>query len=268
VDQLGDVVLLRRFGRDPVEVAAVDAWVDAVQAVHSGPIAVRWGRDTVRLVGDVPDAGFEVVEDGLTFEVDVHRGSNVGLFPDARPMRRWVRERSEGLRVLNLFSYTSAFGVHAAAGGARSVTNVDLVPSALERGAANFSRNDLPCDSRTHVRSDAFEFLRHATKRGETWDLVVVDPPPVPTIGRGRKRGGRRGRFDPRKDWPALATGAAACAAGGRLLVLSAARGLDGFETLVTEALPEMEWTELSRGEDFPGPRDHGLRALAGSPDV
>lgn len=246
-----------------MDAEAVEGWVEAVAGLHDGGIVVRWSRDVAAVRGDVPEGEFEVDEDGLRFGVDVFRGANVGLFADARPMRRWVREHAEGARVLNLFSYTSAFGVHAAAGGARSVTNVDLVPSALERGAANFARNGLPTDSRTHVRSDAFEFLKRATKRGEQWDVVVVDPPPVPTVGRGRKRGGRRGRFDPRKDWPVLAGGAAASTApGGRLLLMSAARGADGFERLVEEALPDVSWTSIARGEDFPGPADQGLRGL------
>ncbi len=256
------MALVRRFSREPADVEAVERWAAAVADLHAGGIVVRWGRETALARGPVPEGEFEVVEDGLKFGVDVHRGSNVGLFADARPLRRLVRSLAPGRRVLNLFSYTSAFGVHAAAGGARSVTNVDLVPSALERGAANFERNGLPTDSRTHVRSDAFEFLKRAAARGETWDVVVVDPPPVPTVGRGRKRGGRRGRFDPRKDWPTLARGAAAVCPGGALVLLSAARGEDGFENPVAEALEDRDVRRVARGEDFPGPSDQGLRAL------
>ena len=264
MEQYGDVALVRRFTREPMDEAAATRWVNAVAALHEGPVALRWGRETSAARGNVPEGAFEVVEYGLRFSVDIFRGSNVGLFLDARPLRRRVGTSASGRRVLNLFSYTSAFGVHAAAGGARSTTNVDLVPSTLERGAANYARNDLPTDSRTHVRADAFEFLKRAAGRGETWDLVVVDPPPVPTMKRGRKRGGRRGRFDPRRDWAALARGARdVVAPDGELLLLSAAFGEDGFERPVREALPDAPWRELDRAADHPGPRGEGLRALA-----
>jgi 23S rRNA (cytosine1962-C5)-methyltransferase len=274
VDQLGDVVQVRRFGREAPADEEVSEVVAAILDFHDSACVVLRAAGSTRVVhGTLPDASpddpvvragrFVVEEAGIRFGVDVLHGSNLGLFADARPMRAWLRARVDERRVLNLFSYTSAFGVHAAAGGARSVTNVDVVPSALERGAANFALNHLPTDSRTHVRSDALELLKRAAKRGETWDAVVVDPPPVPTVGRGRK-GKARGRFDPRRDWPRLAVAAhRVCAPGGVLLLLSAARGGDGFENLVTQALPGTSWTELSRGTDFPGGRTDGLRGLA-----
>jgi 23S rRNA (cytosine1962-C5)-methyltransferase len=258
VDQFDDVAVVRRFGDE----GSMEEWLEATLSLGARTAYGMHRNEVLGPAGEDRSSEIVVVEDGLRFEVDVLRGRNVGLFPDARPMRRWVRSRSTGLRVLNLFSYTSAFGVHAAAGGARSVTNVDVVPSALERGVRNFRLNDLPVDSRTHMRSDAFEFLKRAGREGRTWDLVVVDPPPVPTVGRGRKGKGR-GRFDPRKDWPRLARAASAvCAEGGSVVLLSAARGASGFEELVTDMIPGIP-LRIDRGEDYPGPRDQGLRALA-----
>lgn len=202
-----------------------------------------------------------ITEDGARLGVDLLYGVNTGLFLDARPMRAWVRQNSEERRVLNLFSYTAAFGVAAARGGARSTTNIDLVPSALERGKANYQLNDLPIDARGHVRSDVFKFLNKARKRGSTWDLVIVDPPPVPTKGRGR---GGRG-FDPRRDMQrVLEASLAVCATGGTVLALSATKGSDRFEEPLAAAIATdgRTWHQepIARGDDFPGPE--GLRAV------
>ena len=206
----------------------------------SDPMTHRPGRIVVR-------------EAGLRFGVDLAYGQNTGLFLDARPARERVRSLADGRRVLNLFSYTSAFGVAAAAGGARSVTNVDQVKGVLERGRANYALNDLEADPRSHLRSEVFEFLKHAARRGETWDGIVVDPPPYPMrTGRGRKRG-----WDPAKDLGRLLERCAErLAEGGWLLAISAARGTERFE----ERLPEGAWEPVERGEDFPGPREQGMR--------
>ncbi len=207
--------------------------------------------------GDDPLAGrpgrLVVREAGLLFGVDLAHGQNTGLFLDARPARRLVRSLSDGRRVLNLFSYTSAFGVAAAAGGARSVTNVDQVAGALERGRANFALNGVPADPRTHLRSEVFEFLRRAAKRGEVWDGIVVDPPPFRMrSGRGRKRG-----WDPERDLERLLERCLdRLAPDGWLLAISAARGRERFE----DRLPAGDRELVERGADFPGPVEQGMR--------
>lgn len=199
-----------------------------------------------------------IVEDGARLGIDLLYGVNTGLFLDARPMRAWVRRNSADRRVLNLFSYTAGFGVAAARGGARSTTNIDLVPSALERGKANYALNDLPIDARGHVRSDVFQFLKKAQKRDTTWDLVIVDPPPVPTRGRGR---GRKG-FNPRRDMERLLE--AALSVADAVLALSAVKGTDRFEEPLEVAIAASgrNWDRdpIARGDDFPG--EEGLRGV------
>lgn len=136
-----------------------------------------------------PDGGVRVVkEDGLLFEVALLPHRNTGLFLEARGARRWVRQNAQGRRVLNLFAYTCAFGVAAAAGGARATTNVDAVPSALARGRRNYELNGLPIDGRTFWKSDVRDALKRARKSGARFDGVVLHPPPVETGGdRGRR---------------------------------------------------------------------------------
>lgn len=284
VDRFGPMGLIQSYGEDgadPDVVTELCADLMARDDVHGVVLKQRGARDRslgegVLIAGVLPEPSaddpfrerkgrFVIDEDGSRFGVDLLYGVNVGLFLDARPMRAWVRDHSEGRRVLNLFSYTSSFGVAAALGGARSTTNVDLVPSALERGKANYTLNGLDIDPRGHTRSDVFEFLRRAGKRGTTWELIVCDPPPVPTPG---SRGGKRRKgFDPARDMERLLRSALACVTpGGALLALSAALGESRFEAplrSVLDGLPEtLSVTPLHRDPSFPGATEEGLRAL------
>lgn len=255
VDRYGSVALAQTFSAPEHEADVVAACADRGLSVV---VRDRAERADARLVhGAWPETDpllpregrFVVRESGVSFGVDLLHGTNTGLFLDARPLRGWVREESAGRSVLNLFSYTSAFGVCAALGEAASTTNVDVVPSALERGRLNYRRNDLPVDPRDHQRSDAFETLRQARKRERTWDAVICDPPPV--------RHGRKG-FDPRRDLRRLLRQSwERVAPGGWMLAVSAIPGRDRFE----EVLPDARWSLLTRGDDFPGPVDRGTRA-------
>ncbi len=279
VDRYGSVALIQSFGRepDPTVASELSQALSALRGISGVVLKERGGSperaegQLVRGVLPPPDerdplserpGRLVIDEGGLRLGVDLLYGVNTGLFLDARPMRSWVRAHSQDLRVLNLFSYTAAFGVAATVGGARSTTNVDLVPSALDRGKVNYELNELPVDGRSHVRDDVFEFLRRARKRGATWDLVIVDPPPVPTRGRGRKGKG----FDPRRDQQrVLGQALTACSDKGTVLALSAARGAGGFEEPLERAIAAearsvtQEW--IPRDDDFPGPE--GLRAVA-----
>ena len=210
-----------------------------------------------RIAGNGPESR-AVMENGLRFGVDFLYGTNTGLFLDARPLRAWVKRNSEDRRVLNLFSYTGAFGVAAAAGLSRSVTNVDIVPSAIERGRRNFERNQLESDSRTHMKAEVFEFLQRAAKSGHTWDAIIADPPPVPTRGtRGKKKRGRG--FDPSADIERLMGRChGLLSEGGWLLACSALRGSSRFEGRLPGDAAQR--TRIARGSDFPGPDDEGLR--------
>lgn len=247
VDRYGPVAFVRRYpaSADDDE-ARVVAWA---LARFDCVVVAQGARRLVR--GSVPDP-LVIREQELRFDVDMARGHNTGLFLDARPIRSWLREHASGLRVLNLFAYTCSLGVAAAAGGARSVTNVDIVPSTLQRGQANFRHNGLPADTRSFMRCEVFDYVRRASRRSETWDLVIADPPPVRTKGRGQG-------WDPGRDLPKLLTRTAQLLADeGRLLMLSAVAGCARFE----DKLPPGTHPALVRGDDFPGPSDAGLRGF------
>ena len=90
-------------------------------------------KDYSRIVaGTAAPVPLQVQENGLNFLADLREGLNTGLFPDQRRNRRELMARSQGKRVLNLFAFTGAFSVVAAASGARQVTSVDVSPKYLD----------------------------------------------------------------------------------------------------------------------------------------
>ncbi len=117
-----------------------------------------------------------VEEGGLRFLVNISDYIDTGLFLDHRITRGMVREAAQGKRFLNLFSYTGAFTVYAAAGGARSGTSVDLSKTYLEWGKRNLELNGLKDFKHKIERMDARHFL-DVQPSGPTYDLAVVDPP-------------------------------------------------------------------------------------------
>jgi 23S rRNA (cytosine1962-C5)-methyltransferase len=112
----------------------------------------------------------------VTLLVDVRHGHKTGAYLDQSDSRRSVGARSEGAEVLNLFSYTGAFGLHAAQGGATRVVNVDSSADALALSERTAAENGF-AERIEHVRGDAFDALRKFRDAGRTFDLVIVDPP-------------------------------------------------------------------------------------------
>jgi 23S rRNA (cytosine1962-C5)-methyltransferase len=137
------------------------------------------------LIGTAPDAPVAFLENGLAFEADVVRGQKTGHFLDQRDNRAFVAELvrriGDGCTVLDMFASTGGFTVHAAAAGAARVTAVDLSAPTLAVARRNLDRNaHLPavraCEV-TSVVADAFDDMQARVKRGEKFDIVVVDPP-------------------------------------------------------------------------------------------
>jgi 23S rRNA (cytosine1962-C5)-methyltransferase len=93
-------------------------------------------------------------EHGLTFEADVVRGQKTGHFLDQRDNRGRVRELTRGARVLDVFSCTGGFSVHAAAGGATAVHSVDTSPFAIAAAKRNMERNASDRDVRACSHDD------------------------------------------------------------------------------------------------------------------
>ncbi len=133
-----------------------------------------------------------VLENGLSFQVSLAWGLNTGLFLDQRKNRRDLARRVRGKRFLNLFSYTGAFSVAAAAAGASLVTSVDASPGYMEQARANFSVNRLNPKRHEFLVGDCLAVLDEMVGRQKQYDVVLMDPPSFSTTSKSRftTRGG------------------------------------------------------------------------------
>jgi 23S rRNA (cytosine1962-C5)-methyltransferase len=122
----------------------------------------------------------EVSEHGVPFVVDLAKGQKTGAFLDQRENRRRIGElvarRGGCPRVLNLFSYTGGFSLRAALAGGL-VTSVDVAMAAHATAQESFRLAGVDPKKHTFVTADCFAFLDAAKARGETWDVVISDPP-------------------------------------------------------------------------------------------
>ncbi len=138
--------------------------------LHGAPIDV--------LVGDLP-AQCVASEQGLNYRLSLGDKQNIGFFMDMAPGRRWLKDASNGKKVLNLFSYTCSFSVAAIAGGAHSVINVDMSSAALNTGRENHLINHQQQRLQRDVQflpHDIFRSWKKIVNKGP-YDIVVIDPP-------------------------------------------------------------------------------------------
>ena len=149
----------------------------------------RYGR---LLAGTAAPQQLEVQENGLNFLVTLESGLNTGLFLDQRKNRRDLMGRVGGMRVLNLFAYTGAFSVAAAAHGADRVTSVDASAGYTEWAKANFGANRINPKQHQFIVGDCREALADLGRRQQRYDIVLMDPPSFSTIAKNRftTRGG------------------------------------------------------------------------------
>lgn len=184
-------------------------WVDTMVSAAARALSVQ--PDNVYLKTRTPQKGnsqyerlraagrkIEVVESNLRFIVNLSDYLDTGLFLDHRDTRSMIRDTSAGKSVLNLFCYTGSFSVHAAAGGATSVTSVDLSNTYLAWAEENMSLNGLFDDHTTFVRADVAEYLRGCLERKNRFDIIILDPP---TFSNSKKMDGT---LDILRDHPAL----------------------------------------------------------------
>jgi 23S rRNA (cytosine1962-C5)-methyltransferase len=123
--------------------------------------------------------------------VNVKKGQKTGFYLDQRENRFSLRELSKGKKILDCFSYTGAFSIHAASGSAKEVTLIDSSEEALAIAEEHFRLNRLEKVPHRSIRGDVFEIMR-GLKPG--YDIVILDPPPfakkkghLPSASRGYK---------------------------------------------------------------------------------
>ena len=122
----------------------------------------------------IPDR-IEIEEYGCRFKVDVKRGQKTGFYLDQRENRLALKELSNGKKILDCFSYTGAFSVHAGLGGVKEITLIDSSKEALDMAEEQFDINHLGKIRRRLIHGDVFKVMRDL---GEEYDIVILDPPP------------------------------------------------------------------------------------------
>ena len=125
---------------------------------------------------EAPDF-FTVLENGVLYQVFMNDGLMTGIFLDQHEVRgSLVDGLAMGKSLLNMFSYTAAFSVAAAMGGASQTTSVDLAKRSRELSQAHFQANGISTDDHSFIVMDVFEYFKYAKRKGLTYDVIVLDP--------------------------------------------------------------------------------------------
>ena len=126
---------------------------------------------------EAPDF-FTVLENGVLYQVFMNDGLMTGIFLDQHEVRgSLVDGLAMGKSLLNMFSYTAAFSVAAAMGGASQTTSVDLAKRSRELSQAHFQANGISTDDHRFIVMDVFEYFKYAKRKDLTYDVIVLDPP-------------------------------------------------------------------------------------------
>lgn len=184
VDRYGDVLVLQS------STAGMDGLLEDVAAAlqsllqpramllkNSASLRRMEGlAEETRLLAGTLDGPVEIRENGARFQVDLLGGQKTGWFFDHRDNRRDLAALCQGKRVLDLFSYSGAWGIAAAMAGAKEVVCVDASAAALELVRDNARLNGL-ADRVTTATADVFDYLKQIREARERFDVVVLDPP-------------------------------------------------------------------------------------------
>ena len=269
----------RPYGKDDAE---EDRWLAGMTEAVSRSLDVppdriflkrrrrqRHRQETGSQYARLSDQSFllDVHEGGLRFRVNLSDYLDTGFFLDRRILRDMIRREAAGKHILNLFCYTGAFSVYAAAGGASVADSVDISKTYLSWAAANLAQNSIeagfvqpqalwrpiragtPLPPCRLIRADVLGFLDNAAQRGCSWDVIILDPP---TFSNSKKM---RTAFDLRRDYRSLIRQCLGLLKPGGVLWFSVnARRFH----LEQDEFPGVSCTDMSRriaDEDFRGKR-------------
>ena len=183
-DKFGDVIVLQILclGMEPFKGDIVDALAQelsprGIYERNDVPVRELEGltQQTGLLFGEVPDR-VEMQENGVRFLVDVKEGQKTGFFLDQKENRAAIAPFVSGMRVLDCFTHTGSFALHAAHYGAAEVTGVDISEHACACALENARLNGVEDRVRFEC-ANAFDFLRAHQTAKEQYDVVILDPP-------------------------------------------------------------------------------------------
>lgn len=138
------------------------------------------------LAGEKPQEPLIILENGVSYALYLDEGYMTGVFLDQKEVRgRLTEGLAAGQKVLNMFSYTGAFSVAAAYGGALETTSVDLAQRSLPKTQEQFEVNGLSLEQQRIIVMDTFDYFRYAARKNLTYDLIILDPP---SFARNKKK--------------------------------------------------------------------------------
>lgn len=186
VDQYGDVLSVQLM------TAGVEYWrdviVDTLRRIENVTSVYERSDVDIRrlegleerrgvLWGNEPDILVPIMEDKITFLVDIREGQKTGFYLDQRSNRKLVLELAAGREVLDCFSYTGGFTLASLMGGASTVTAIDASKDALDVLRKNIAINKFGSDNVEIIEGDVFQTLRLFRNSGRKFDMIVLDPP-------------------------------------------------------------------------------------------
>lgn len=199
-----------------------------------------------------------IKENGIRYAVNLDEGAMTGIFLDQREVRKVLRDRyAAGKHVLNTFSYTGAFSVAAALGGALMTTSVDLASRSLPKTKEQFDLNGIEAEKQEIRVMDVFAYLRYAKKHHLRFGVVILDPP---SFARSKKH-----TFSITKDYPKLLAAAIEVTERGGFIFVSTNNASlsmkrlksDVDETFRSAGVAYHILEEFSLPQDFPTNRQY-----------
>lgn len=184
VDAFGEVLVLQclalgmeRFKKDVVDALVAELHPKGIWERNDVPVRKLEGLEltTGLLYGEVPDS-VEIAENGVRFFVDVKEGQKTGFFLDQKENRAAIAPFVKGKKVLDCFTHTGSFALHAGYYGAADVTGVDISGYACAFAAKNAELNHLE-DRVRFLEANAFDLLSEKSRAGEKYDVIILDPP-------------------------------------------------------------------------------------------
>ena len=192
-----------------------------------------------------------VKENGANFAIYLDDGAMVGVFLDQKEVRKTICDKyARGKTVLNTFSYTGAFSVFAALGGAKETTSVDLANRSRAKTKEQFLVNHIDLEKQTIIVEDVFNYFKYAVRKKLSFDLVVLDPP---SFARSKKH-----TFSASKDYTKLLKEAIQITNKGGVIVASTnASNFDmkRFKSFIDKAFKDLNG-KYSIEETFSLPKD------------
>jgi len=189
------------------------------------------------ITGERAPESIMIKENGVNFAIHLDDGAMVGIFLDQKEVRKTIKEKyAKGKTLLNTFSYTGAFSVYGALGGAIKTTSVDLAKRSLAKTKEQFKVNNIDPQTQEIIVEDVFNYFKYAVRKKLLFDMVVLDPP---SFARSKKH-----TFSASKDYVNLLKEAIQITAKNGVIVAStnaASFSMMTFRDFISRAFKELK---------------------------